>query len=233
MIHMLRYISSRLSKCTFASFLTDGTESKKAKSVAIDWLSNYRAGCNEGLMLYGPKGTGKTHLLAAICNELPKDLYYWAPVGELLDAMQPGSAAQETRKKAIACWSACYGSCGTLRYGTDRIQMSSVCTYCPGLGGDLIDQVQQAKLLILDDLGTRANNSNSDWVHDRLFNIINYRYDNELPIIVSTNYSLGELSVRLGHERISSRLIEMCKMVRLASDDYRLKLRREANQQLG
>jgi DNA replication protein DnaC len=230
---MLRYISSRLSKCTFANFATDSAESKKAKGIAVSWLLGFKDGAHDGLMLYGPKGTGKTHLLAAICNELPKDVYYWAPVGELLDAMQPGSVAQETRKKAIACWSACYGSCGTLRYGTEHITSSYVCSYCPGLGGDLIDQVQQAKLLVLDDLGTRANNSTSDWVHDRLFNIINYRYDNELPILVSTNYSLGELSERLGHERISSRLTEMCKVVRLQGDDYRVKLRREANQMLG
>lgn len=230
---MLKYISKRLEKCTFASFSVHSPELKKAKDAALRWLLEFKNGSTtEGLMIYGPKGVGKTHLLAAICNELSPKIYYWAPVGELLDAMQPGSAAQEARKKAIDCWTSCYGSCGTLRYGTEHIRNFPVCTYCPGLGGDLIEQVQRAMLLVLDDLGTRANNTSTDWVHDRLFTIINYRYDNELPILVSTNYSLQELSERLGHERIASRLVEMCRVVSLNADDYRLKLRRQANQRL-
>mgnify|MGYP001207562425 FL=1 len=93
-----------------------------------------------------------------------------------------------------------------------------------------MEQVMQAKLLILDDLGTRANNSNTDWVADRLFTLINYRYDNELPILASTNYSLKDLEYRLGHERITSRLVEMCRIIQVGGGDYRIKLRKEANQ---
>jgi DNA replication protein DnaC len=229
-IHMLRYISKRLKKCNFESFIAEDAQSLKAKNAALDWLENYKDGSCEGLILMGAKGTGKTHLLAAICNELPQETYYWASTGELLDALQPGSAMQEWRKKAIACWTSCYGSCGVFRYGTSPGELSPTCTYCPGKGGDLMEQVMQAKLLILDDLGTRANNSNTDWVADRLFTLINYRYDNELPILASTNYSLKDLEYRLGHERITSRLVEMCRIIQVGGRDYRIKLRKEANQ---
>jgi DNA replication protein DnaC len=57
-------------------------------------------------------------------------------------------------------------------------------------------------LLIMDDLGLERS---SEWVTDRLTTLINERLMNELPLIVTTNKSLGQLP---GDDegRISSRL---------------------------
>ena len=50
---MLRYISKRLKKCNFESFIAEDAQSLKAKNAALDWLENYKDGSCEGLILLG------------------------------------------------------------------------------------------------------------------------------------------------------------------------------------
>ncbi len=66
--------------------------------------------------------------------------------------------------------------------------------------------LDRADLLVLDDLGTE---SVSDWVRDRLYLIINRRYESGAPTIITTNCEEAELEARVG-PRIVSRLCEMC-----------------------
>jgi len=94
-----------------------------------------------------------------------------------------------------------------------------------GKSGKLLELIKTTPVLLLDDLGTEKI---SDWVQETLFVIINARYDNMLPTIVTTNCSPDELEQRIG-ERAVSRLIEMCQGVLLAGDDWRKrKLKRES-----
>ncbi|MBI1291708.1 ATP-binding protein [bacterium] len=74
--------------------------------------------------------------------------------------------------------------------------------------GDLLEDVDNADLLVLDDLGAEMT---SDWVRDRLYLILNRRYENARPVIITTNCSEHELAARVG-ERIASRLYEMCDL---------------------
>jgi DNA replication protein DnaC len=48
---------------------------------------------------------------------------------------------------------------------------------------DRFEQVRNAPLLILDDLGTQ---SNSEWAQEKLYQIFNYRYNAQLPTIITT-----------------------------------------------
>ena len=225
---MLGSMAKRQQKCNFDNF--DNTpDAKEAIKACQEWVESYKQGETDGLILTGPKGTGKTHLLAAMCNQLSKSEYYWAPVSEFLSSLQPDSAIQELRKKAINCWTSCYGRCGSMGYKSTGGALPITCQQCPGIAGDPMERAMSAKVLVLDDLGTRANNERTDWVQDRIFALINYRYDEQLPVLVSTNYSLAELADRLGHERIVSRLIEMCRIVKIEGDDYRIGLRMEKN----
>jgi len=73
-------------------------------------------------------------------------------------------------------------------------------------------------VLIVDDLGVEKP---SEWVSETLFRIVNKRYEEVLPTIVTSNLDLGELSERLG-DRIPSRLAEMCDVVKLEGKDRRL-----------
>lgn len=73
-------------------------------------------------------------------------------------------------------------------------------------------------VLIIDDLGAEKV---SEWVKETLHRIIDKRYREVLPTIVTSNNSLDELSERVG-DRIPSRLAEMCDVVELKGEDRRL-----------
>lgn len=82
----------------------------------------------------------------------------------------------------------------------------------------ILEEVSQVDLLVLDDVG--AENV-SGFVLDRFYLIINKRYEECKPLIVTTNLSLSELKNRL-ESRIVSRLIEMAPpFVKFPEYDYR------------
>jgi DNA replication protein DnaC len=58
----------------------------------------------------------------------------------------------------------------------------------------LIEQVRSAPVLILDDLGTQSATA---WAQEKLFQVLNHRYNAQLPTIVTTNLSLDRLDERL------------------------------------
>lgn len=77
------------------------------------------------------------------------------------------------------------------------------------------DAVRTADLLILDDLGTE---SSTKWAQEKLFQIINSRYMERLPTVITTNVDLDE------HEgRIRSRLLDsdLTTHVFIEAGDYR------------
>ena len=53
----------------------------------------------------------------------------------------------------------------------------------------LFDSIKNTSLLILDDLGTH---SSSPWAEEKLFQLINYRYNARLPTVITTSLSLDE-----------------------------------------
>ncbi len=73
---------------------------------------------------------------------------------------------------------------------------------------DLMDIARGVGVLILDDLG--AHNY-TDWVRNKLYSIINYRSNNRLPTVITTNLNFPELEEYLG-ERTTSRIIQMCRV---------------------
>lgn len=63
------------------------------------------------------------------------------------------------------------------------------------LGYDaLFEQVRNAPVLVLDDLGTQNATA---WAQEKLFQIINHRYNSQLPTVVTTNLGLERLDDRL------------------------------------
>lgn len=80
---------------------------------------------------------------------------------------------------------------------------------------DRFDQIRNAPLLVLDDFGTQ---SATPWAREKLFQIINYRYINQLPLVITTNLSIHELE-----GRIRSRLSDtsVVKRVVIQAPDYR------------
>ena len=77
------------------------------------------------------------------------------------------------------------------------------------------EQIRKAPLLVMDDFGTQ---SATPWAQEKLFQILNYRYINRLPLVVTTNLPLEEIE-----GRIRSRLEdpELVTIVRITTSDYR------------
>jgi len=86
---------------------------------------------------------------------------------------------------------------------------------------DMIDKVSKVDLLVLDDLGAEKS---SEWIRDRLYTLVNRRYESNLPLIVTTNkMDIRELEEHVGN-RIVSRLCEMCQIMdSFPDEDYRMK----------
>lgn len=79
-------------------------------------------------------------------------------------------------------------------------------------------------LLFLDDIGAEKP---SEWVQETLFVLLNYRYEHQLPTILTTNFSLKELSIRLG-DRIVSRISQMCRCIKFEGIDWRVQRKEKA-----
>ena len=174
----------RYARQTFGAFNQrkneDGTTLiRKAYQAALEFSRNLRG----WLVLYGPKGTGKSHLAAAIANHLetqPEDerplvLFLTAP--DLLDLLRSG--------------------------------------YRAGDYGELLGLCCEVDLLILDDLGVEQG---TDWATEKLFQIVNRRYQMELPTVVVTNHRLEELESRI-YDRLSDD--DLCTRVQVVAPTYR------------
>lgn len=83
--------------------------------------------------------------------------------------------------------------------------------------GDLIYSLSKVRLLIIDDLGKEKC---TDWSNNIIYTIINNRYEDYKPIIVTTNLSIRELENNIGSASVS-RLIEMCEGIKMDGVDFR------------
>jgi DNA replication protein DnaC len=84
----------------------------------------------------------------------------------------------------------------------------------------LVKLTEEAPLLVLDDLGAEKP---SDWVREQLYVIINRRYENMLPTIITTNCTTKELIDKIG-QRTVSRIVEMTTPYKITAEDYRLRM---------
>jgi len=77
------------------------------------------------------------------------------------------------------------------------------------------DKLKETPLLILDDFGEQ---STTPWAQEKLYQLINYRYNARLPIVVTTCLSLDEIETR-----ISSRMVDprISLVFNITAPDYR------------
>ena len=81
-------------------------------------------------------------------------------------------------------------------------------------------------MLIIDDIGSEQP---TEWGMSKIFAIINSRYEEYMPTIVTTNYSEDELQRRMtpdggdsrNAKKTLDRLKEMCVGIEMAWDSWR------------
>lgn len=155
-------------------------ENKFAFTEADSYAKRINPFVNDGLLFWGPVGTGKTHLAAGILkvayNRGLDGVLISVP--DLLNEIRDGYNSGDTSKE---------------------------------------EKFKSKFLVILDDLG--AENL-TDWVREKLFTLINSRYENQKPLIITTNCTPAELTERIG-ERTTDRLREMCKIVKISGNSWR------------
>jgi DNA replication protein DnaC len=77
------------------------------------------------------------------------------------------------------------------------------------------EKIKEVPLLILDDFGEQ---SATPWAQEKLYQLINYRYNARLPMVVTTCLSLDEIETR-----ISSRMVDprISLVFNITAPDYR------------
>jgi DNA replication protein DnaC len=77
------------------------------------------------------------------------------------------------------------------------------------------EEVRNAPLLILDDLGTQ---SSTPWAQEKLFQILNHRYNARLATVITSNQGIEEIDLR-----IQSRMVDpdVAIMVTILAPDFR------------
>lgn len=158
---------------------------------------------NIGLYIYGDNSSGKTYLTFCICNELIDKGY-----------------------------SVTYTSVPTIVAEIQKSYNSN------GLGqSQIIEMLSMKQFLFIDDLGKEFmgreyNQSASKFAEKILLEVINARYNNGLPTIFTSNYSIGQLSTVFNLDKaILERINEMAtKVFKLDGDNFRDKLLKEKNE---
>jgi len=185
-------LGKRFAKRTFKNFKKDNIapELLYAYNKAFEFATKF-PDVEKGLLFTGPVGTGKTHLAAAIANQLIDQLYSVA-FGNVTDII---TLIKSTYSKDSQLTEA-----ELIRAFTD-----------------------DTDIFIIDDLGKEHSSPNTSTV---LYQIINRLYENEKPIVVTTNFSSAALCKKLNErgEAIMSRLAEMCEIIKVTGPDWRLKV---------
>jgi DNA replication protein DnaC len=83
-----------------------------------------------------------------------------------------------------------------------------------------IDEFNRYNLLIIDDLGAERQ---SDFAQEIVYNVIDCRYRNGQPLIITTNLTLDEIKnpPNMTHKRIYDRILEMCVPIQFTGESRR------------
>lgn len=83
---------------------------------------------------------------------------------------------------------------------------------------ELLERYSRAPVLVLDDLGAEDK---TDRTMDRLYLIVNERYQECRQTVITSNLKIPEISKQL-HARLASRIGEMCETIKFPAKDYRV-----------
>lgn len=108
------------------------------------------------------------------------------------------------------------------------VLVTSVVRLTNGVFGDelheLLDKMNTARLLVLDDLGAERN---TDFKAEQLFTVIDSRYAAKKPMIITTNTTDFKNESDMRRVRIYDRIFEVCAPVKMNGESRRRKRLKE------
>ena len=192
----------RFQDRTLAQFRPKSPSQAKALAAAGDVI----AGVYRSLVLVGPPGVGKTHLAAAILRERTEaEQSAWRRAAEAATDRMP-------ELPALPVWANVADLIVRLRMEMDSPPDDRSAR-------DLTARLRTSPgYVVLDDLGREKV---SDWTGELVYAVVNARYENRLPTIVTTNLTAADLAASPYWPAIS-RLAEDGALVRIEAPDHRL-----------
>lgn len=93
-----------------------------------------------------------------------------------------------------------------------------------------IDKLATIDFLFIDDFGTESVARDGDdlWLQEKIFEVVNKRYNANKPIIFTSNYSLADMIKNRGlADKTVDRISEICEVIKLDGKSYRLKAKQQ------
>lgn len=107
---------------------------------------------------------------------------------------------------------------------TSFVKLLDIASGKPG-GDAVLSRLSCAKLVIFDDLGAERG---TDYALEKVYNIIDTRYRNKLPMVLTTNLSIDDMKADqdIRYSRIYDRILEVCYPMQFTGPSWR---KREAS----
>jgi len=80
---------------------------------------------------------------------------------------------------------------------------------------EMFEHIRTTPLLILDDLGTQ---STTPWAQEKLFQLLNYRYNTQMPTVITTNQRIESLEPRLRSRLLD---VQLVNRIPITAPDFR------------
>jgi len=191
-------LGAKFLSCRFAN------SSKTENPLVFRKLLNYAESASENklngksLVLWSDSyGTGKTHFAANIVNHI-------------IDNCASGYLGQ-MRDMTPALFATGTGVMGDIRASYDDREKENEAI--------IIKRLVGIPMLILDDIG-KYQVENQNFMQRIYFSIIDGRYSNKLPIVVTSNLSPNKMVQHIG-EACVDRLLEVAEFIQLSEHSYR------------
>lgn len=93
----------------------------------------------------------------------------------------------------------------------------------------ILEQVERVQFLVLDDVGIERQ---TEYMAEKMFEIIDSRYRSRRPLIVTTNLTLEEISNprQMEYKRVFDRIVEMCQPIHVSGEGRRKAIARQKSE---
>lgn len=94
---------------------------------------------------------------------------------------------------------------------------------------EVLDKIARVGFLVLDDIGFERQTS---YAAEKMYEIIDTRYQARRPLIITTNLSLEEITnpQQMEYKRVFDRIVEMCQPVHVKADGRRKAIARQKSE---